>query len=240
MHDLVKGEPAMSLHPKPIGPVPEETARIAHAVFPRGSTYLRLRDELGPIYDDEAFCALFPARGQPAEAPWRLALATTLQFAVVYWRSLRNALPVEEWLAGAIGALSGQQAVPSAGQMARLDLLLQRLVRRPTGPKPVGAVQKVLLINRFQHHGHRPLKNLVFEGRYPDRASGRAIALRDIRPLHGWRSVAARLGAVKQIPEILLQVVCVDRGRLSIYTWCAILPRAPIGLVEPGYVDMVV
>ena len=71
----------MSLHPKPIGPRPEETARIAHAVFPRGSAYLRLREELGPIYDDEAFAALFPARGQPAEAPWRLALATILQFA---------------------------------------------------------------------------------------------------------------------------------------------------------------
>jgi transposase len=71
----------MSLHPKPIGPIPEETARIAHAVFPRGSGYLRLREELGPIYDDVAFAALFPARGQPAEAPWRLALATILQFA---------------------------------------------------------------------------------------------------------------------------------------------------------------
>jgi hypothetical protein len=30
----------MSLHPKPIGPIPEETARIANAVFPRGSAYL--------------------------------------------------------------------------------------------------------------------------------------------------------------------------------------------------------
>ncbi|MBV9170671.1 MAG: IS1182 family transposase [Chloroflexi bacterium] len=71
----------MSLHPQPIGPVPEETARVAHAVFPRGHAYLRLRDELGPIYEDAVFAGLFPTRGQPAEAPWRLALVTVLQFA---------------------------------------------------------------------------------------------------------------------------------------------------------------
>src|SRR6266851_1407291 len=60
----------------------------------------------------------------------RLTRALAPQFAMVYWRSLRNALPVEEWLAGAIGALSGQQAVPPDGQMARLDLLLQLLQER--------------------------------------------------------------------------------------------------------------
>src|SRR5438034_1070963 len=114
------------------------------------------------------------------------------------------------------------------------------LARRPTGPKPIRAVQKVLLVNRLEHHDHRPLKDLVFEGRYPDRARGCSIALGDIRPLHGWRSVTARLGAVEQIPEILLQVLRIRVSRLSVYTRCAILPRAPIGLFEPGHVDMVV
>ena len=71
----------MSLHPEPIGPVPEETARVAQAAFPLGNMYLRLHDEFGSIYQDEAFTALFPARGQPAEAPWRLALVTLFQFA---------------------------------------------------------------------------------------------------------------------------------------------------------------
>src|SRR5438128_2301893 len=59
----------MSLRPEPIGPVPEETARIAHAVFRRGNVYLKLRDELGTLYEDKAFASLFPTRGQPAEAP---------------------------------------------------------------------------------------------------------------------------------------------------------------------------
>ena len=61
--------------------MPEETARVAHAVFPRSNVCLRLRDELGAIYEDGAFAGLFPSRGQPAEAPWRLAVVTVLQFA---------------------------------------------------------------------------------------------------------------------------------------------------------------
>jgi transposase len=71
----------MSLHPHPIDPIPEETARIARAAFPKGNPYMRMRDELGVFYQDEAFAALFPARGQSAESPWRLALVLVLQYA---------------------------------------------------------------------------------------------------------------------------------------------------------------
>jgi transposase len=41
---------------------------------------MRLRDELGSLYTDDQFADLFPTHGQPAEAPWRLALVTVLQF----------------------------------------------------------------------------------------------------------------------------------------------------------------
>jgi transposase len=71
----------MSLQPGKIPSVPAKTRRIAQAAFPRGNVYMRMRDELGPIYDDQLFAPLFPPRGQPAEAPWRLALATVMQFA---------------------------------------------------------------------------------------------------------------------------------------------------------------
>lgn len=71
----------MSLHPASLGPVPEETTLIARAAFAKGNAYLRLRDELGTLFEDPAFASLFPARGQPAESPWRLALVTLLQFA---------------------------------------------------------------------------------------------------------------------------------------------------------------
>jgi transposase len=71
----------MSLHPHPIDPVPEPTARVAHAAFPKGSLAIRIRDELGVVYHAEQFAPLFPTRGQAAVAPWRLMLVTLLQFA---------------------------------------------------------------------------------------------------------------------------------------------------------------
>ncbi len=70
----------MSLKSLPIPPVPEEIARVAHAVFPRGNVFIQLRDTLGAIYTDETFADLFPTHGQPAVAPWRLALVTIFQF----------------------------------------------------------------------------------------------------------------------------------------------------------------
>src|SRR4051794_4334402 len=71
----------MSLQPDVIGPIPAETAGGAGAAFPDGATAMRVRDALGTIYTDEAFADLFSSRGRPAEAPWRLALVSVLQFA---------------------------------------------------------------------------------------------------------------------------------------------------------------
>ena len=71
----------MSLHPLAVYVVPEDTARIAHAAFPKGHPYLALRDELGAIFADHAFSDLFSRRGRSAIAPAQLALVTILQFA---------------------------------------------------------------------------------------------------------------------------------------------------------------
>src|SRR5207249_4902389 len=57
----------------------------------------------------------------------QLAYELAPEFAMVYWRSLRNALPVEEWLAGAIVALSAGQTGAPDGLAARLGLLLELL-----------------------------------------------------------------------------------------------------------------
>src|SRR5882672_9845523 len=70
----------MSLHSHVIEPVPEETARVARAAFPKGHPSLTFRDALGTIFQDEDFAALFPAWGQPGLPPWRLALVTIMQF----------------------------------------------------------------------------------------------------------------------------------------------------------------
>lgn len=70
----------MSLHPTDATTIPEETLRVARAAFPKGTLAMQLRDTLGRIFADPMFAMLFPRRGQPAEAPWRLALVTVLQF----------------------------------------------------------------------------------------------------------------------------------------------------------------
>ena len=70
----------MSLHPEPISEVPAETARVARVAFPKGTVVTRLRDEFSALYEDEDFRKLYPARGQPGLASWRLALVTVFQF----------------------------------------------------------------------------------------------------------------------------------------------------------------
>ena len=70
----------MSLHPKPIPPVPEETKRVALAAFAKGNIYLQIRDSLGSIYLDQDFSDLFSVKGQPAQSPWRLALISLMQY----------------------------------------------------------------------------------------------------------------------------------------------------------------
>jgi hypothetical protein len=60
----------------------------------------------------------------------RLAQQAAPSFERVYWRSLRNAPPTSEWLAGAIGFLADQQLVPPASESERITMLLQVLRAR--------------------------------------------------------------------------------------------------------------
>jgi transposase len=71
----------MSLIPQRLNVIPEETIRVAKAVFPNGNLYLKIRDEVGTVFADEDFATLFPIKGQPAQSPARLAWITILQFA---------------------------------------------------------------------------------------------------------------------------------------------------------------
>ena len=70
----------MSLRPEPIGEIPAETVRVARAAFSKGTVITRLRDEFSALYQDDDFRNLYPTRGQPGLAPWRLALVTVFQF----------------------------------------------------------------------------------------------------------------------------------------------------------------
>ncbi len=70
----------MSLQPQAVYLVPADTARVAHAIFPKPNPLMRMYDEFGVIFNDADFADLFPRHGQPAAAPVRLALASILQF----------------------------------------------------------------------------------------------------------------------------------------------------------------
>jgi transposase len=94
----------MSMTPQSIPEIPAETVRVVRAAFPKGNIYTWLRDTLGTIYQDEFFADLYPSRGQPAYAAWRLALVTIFQF-------LEN--------------LTDRQAADGRAQSTRLEVLLE-------------------------------------------------------------------------------------------------------------------
>lgn len=71
----------MSWKPEPPGPIPEDTARVAKAVFKNGNRYLLLRDTFGDLFHSNDFRHLFHAEGRPAIDPAQLALLTLVQFA---------------------------------------------------------------------------------------------------------------------------------------------------------------
>lgn len=71
----------VSLQPRPWPVVPEMTVRVARAAFPKGCLPIRVRDELGAVFEDEVFAAAFGVRGRPGLSPGQLALVSVLQFA---------------------------------------------------------------------------------------------------------------------------------------------------------------
>ncbi len=57
------------MYPQELGTIPEETACVARAAFPKGTLAMRLRDAAcGELYQDEQFAVLYPVEGQPAYA----------------------------------------------------------------------------------------------------------------------------------------------------------------------------
>jgi transposase len=70
----------MTWRPHPLPPVPEATAAVVQAAFPKGNLYVDLRRELGMRYEQDLLADLSADRGHPVEvAPWRLALVMVRQ-----------------------------------------------------------------------------------------------------------------------------------------------------------------
>lgn len=70
----------MSLHPRKLDPIPEETARVARAAFRTPSVPMMMRDELGSLYEDEKFLDLFSTLGRGAVSAERLTIVSVLQY----------------------------------------------------------------------------------------------------------------------------------------------------------------
>ncbi|WP_456340791.1 IS1182 family transposase, partial [Streptomyces mirabilis] len=71
----------MSLESRSDDGVPELTARVVRASFPKGTLAIRIREVLGPLFTDEDFAGAFPDRGRPAISPGALAMVSVLQYA---------------------------------------------------------------------------------------------------------------------------------------------------------------
>src|SRR3954463_1589195 len=71
----------MSMRPRVLAEVPEQTAAVARAAFREPALAIRVRDELGEVFADGAFIDAFGVRGRPGISPGQLALVTVLQFA---------------------------------------------------------------------------------------------------------------------------------------------------------------
>ncbi|MGP3732424.1 transposase [Streptomyces sp. GDS52] len=61
--------------------MPKLTARVVRASFPKGSLAVRVREALGPLFEDGSFAEAFATRGRPAVPPGALALVSVLRYA---------------------------------------------------------------------------------------------------------------------------------------------------------------
>ncbi|HWE61313.1 MAG TPA: NB-ARC domain-containing protein [Chloroflexota bacterium] len=96
----------------------------------------------------------------------RLAHDLAPRFEAAFWRSVRNAPPVEEWLAGALAALSAAQTHLPDGEEARLTLLLDVLRQK----------RCLLILDSLE----TILQPGAGEGRYRDGYTGYSLLLRRV------------------------------------------------------------
>ena len=61
--------------------IPDQTATVARAAFPKPTPSMRMRDAFGALFFNQDFAHLYHREGAPAYSPARLALITIFQFA---------------------------------------------------------------------------------------------------------------------------------------------------------------
>src|SRR3990172_11971919 len=92
-------------------------------------------------------------------------------------------------------------------------------MRGAARPKPIREVLKVLLENRFQQHGNRPLHHLVLNRRHANAPSFLAVAFRNVDSLDGRSEITPALDPIEQAAQILIEILPILAPRLSIDSW---------------------
>ncbi len=176
------------------------------------------RRYVGGVYLDKQIAALFPRRGQPAESPWRLALATVLQFTEAFSdRQAADAVPGRiDWkyalgleLADAgfdhtvLSEFRGR-LVEGKLELILLDVLLKRvqelgLLKQRTDSTHVLA--SVRMMNRLERVGETlraALNGLALIGVPSENGPDRTLGHRGCRnpPIEGWDGEAEVAGHV--------------------------------------------
>ena len=116
---------------------------------------------------------------------------------------------------------------------------IERLVSSTPRPKPVRALQKVLLVHRLQHHQHRPLEDLVLQRRDANRAPLVRPRLVQVHPAHRRRSIPPGLEPFEQARQVRLPFGLVLRRRHSVHTRRRILAGSPVRFAQPHRIDVV-
>jgi transposase len=67
------------LTPRPLGPVPEDTRILGHALLDENNLYRKIGDEYAELVKDEDFASMYSKTGQPGYSPARLSIVIVLQ-----------------------------------------------------------------------------------------------------------------------------------------------------------------
>ncbi|MFI9276094.1 transposase [Kitasatospora sp. NPDC052896] len=78
---MVAGVVRVSMWAAGLPEVPEQTALVAAAAFPKGALAMWVREKLAEVFTDEPFASALGVRGAPGRSPGMLALVTVLRFA---------------------------------------------------------------------------------------------------------------------------------------------------------------
>jgi transposase len=69
----------MSLKPKPVGPIPEDTLKLGQQLLSETDLMRQIGDKYANLVKDEDFASMYSVTGQPGLSPARLALVSVLQ-----------------------------------------------------------------------------------------------------------------------------------------------------------------